>query len=102
MRGPGIAYNRGASGSGQRRGLVMNIEKFPDRAKGFLQAAQTIGLRENHQQITPEHLLKALLDDKEGMAAQLMRAAGADPQRALRDVDAELGKLPKVEGGNTQ
>ncbi len=80
----------------------MNVEKFTDRAKGFLQAAQTIALRENNQQITAEHLLKALLDDKEGMAAQLMRSSGADPDRARRDVEAELAKLPKVEGGNTQ
>ena len=50
----------------------MNIEKYTDRAKGFLQAAQTIAMREGHQQFTPEHVLKALLDDSEGMAAGLI------------------------------
>ncbi|TAL02014.1 MAG: ATP-dependent chaperone ClpB [Rhodospirillaceae bacterium] len=80
----------------------MNLEKFTDRAKGFLQAAQTIGLRENHQQITPDHLLKALLDDKEGMAAQLIGAGGGDAAKALRAVEAELAKLPKVEGSGSQ
>jgi ATP-dependent Clp protease ATP-binding subunit ClpB len=82
--------------------MAMNLEKFTDRAKGFIQAAQTIALRESHQQIAPEHLLKALLDDKEGMAAQLMSRAGADPPRALRDVEAELKKLPKIEGSGSQ
>src|SRR5438128_3700595 len=80
----------------------MNIDKLTDRAKGFLQAAQTIALRENHQQVTPDHLLKALLDDKEGMAAGLIRAAGGDAQGALRAVEAELNKLPRVEGSGSQ
>src|SRR5690349_12195385 len=84
------------------RGMVMNIEKFTDRAKGFLQAAQTIATRETHQQVTPDHLLKALLDDKEGMAASLIGAAGGDHAAALRTVEAELAKLPKVQGANTQ
>jgi ATP-dependent Clp protease ATP-binding subunit ClpB len=76
----------------------MDFEKFTDRSKGFIQAAQTIALRQNHQQVTPEHLLKALLDDKEGLAANLLRAAGADPVKALADVTAAVDKLPKVEG----
>lgn len=80
----------------------MDLEKFTDRAKGFLQAAQTIALRENHQQITPEHLLKALLDDKEGLAAQLIMAGGGDSARALSETEAALKKLPKVEGRNAQ
>jgi ATP-dependent Clp protease ATP-binding subunit ClpB len=80
----------------------MNIEKFTDRAKGFLQAAQTIALRENHQQVTPDHLLKALLDDKEGMASRLIQAGGGDPARALRAVETELGKVPRVEGSGSQ
>ena len=80
----------------------MNLEKFTDRAKGFLQAAQTIALRETHQQVTPEHLLKALLDDKEGMAATLIGNAGGDAPRALPDVEAELKKLPKIEGAGSQ
>ena len=77
----------------------MNIEKYTDRAKGFLQAAQTIALREGHQQFTAEHLLKALLDDNEGMAAGLIGRAGGDPKLALQLTDAALAKLPKVTGG---
>ncbi len=80
----------------------MDLEKFTDRARGFIQAAQTIALRENHQQVTSEHLLKALLDDKEGMAAQLIGKAGGDPVRALTLTDAELKKLPRVEGSSAQ
>ena len=60
----------------------MDIEKFTERARGFLQAAQTIAIREYHQRLTPEHLLKALLDDEEGAAAGLIRAAGGDPKAA--------------------
>jgi len=77
----------------------MDIEKFTDRARGFLQAAQTIAIREYHQRVTPEHLLKALLDDEQGAAAGLIRNAGGDPNRAKAAVDAEIGKLPKVSGG---
>ncbi len=77
----------------------MDIEKFTDRAKGFLQAAQTIAIREFHQQLTAEHLLKALLDDDEGAAAGLIRAAGGDDKTARTANDLELGKLPKVQGG---
>jgi ATP-dependent Clp protease ATP-binding subunit ClpB len=80
----------------------MDSEKFTDRAKGFLQAAQTIALRDNHQQVTSEHLLKALLDDKEGMAAQLIEKAGGDAPRAFQLNEAELKKLPKVEGSSAQ
>jgi len=80
----------------------MDLEKFTDRAKGFLQAAQTIALRENHQHVTAEHLLKALLDDKEGMAAQLIETAGGDPLRALNDTEAELKKVPQVHGSAAQ
>jgi ATP-dependent Clp protease ATP-binding subunit ClpB len=76
----------------------MDIEKFTERARGFLQAAQTIAIREFHQQITPSHLLKALLDDEEGAAAGLIRAAGGDPRIALRGVEADLARLPKVQG----
>ena len=60
----------------------MDIEKFTDRAKGFIQAAQTIAIREFHQQLAPEHLLKALLDDEEGAAAGLIKAAGGDDKSA--------------------
>ena len=77
----------------------MDIEKFTDRAKGFIQAAQTIALRESHQQIDTQHLAKALLDDPQGMAAGLMQAAGANPRVAKLDVDALVSGLPKVQGG---
>jgi len=77
----------------------MDIEKFTDRARGFIQAAQTIAIREFHQRITPEHLLKALLDDQEGAAAGLIRAAGGDAARVKAAADAEVAKIPAVKGG---
>jgi ATP-dependent Clp protease ATP-binding subunit ClpB len=77
----------------------MDIEKFTDRARGFLQAASTIAIREYHQQLTPEHLLKALLDDEEGAASGLIKAAGGDPKAVRVSLDGELQKLPKVQGG---
>ncbi|MBV9784313.1 MAG: ATP-dependent chaperone ClpB [Acidisphaera sp.] len=77
----------------------MDIEKFTDRARGFLQAAQTIGIREFHQRIGPEHLLKALLDDEEGAASGLIRAAGGQPDVVRRAIDAEIARQPKVQGG---
>lgn len=77
----------------------MDIEKFTDRARGFLQAAQTIAIREYHQQVTPSHLAKALLDDAEGAASGLVRAAGGDPARAKQAIEASLAKVPKVSGG---
>jgi ATP-dependent Clp protease ATP-binding subunit ClpB len=80
----------------------MNLEKFTDRAKGFLQSAQTVAIRMNHQRITPEHLLKALLEDSEGMAAQLIQRAGGDPQIAVTEVDKALAKIPGVSGGGAQ
>ena len=80
----------------------MDFENYTERARGFVQAAQTVALRENHQQFVPEHLLKALLDDREGLAANLIRAAGGDPARALKATDLALGKLPRVEGGQGQ
>ncbi|HXQ52996.1 MAG TPA: ATP-dependent chaperone ClpB [Stellaceae bacterium] len=76
----------------------MDFEKYTERSKGFVQAAQTLAQRRGHQQITPEHLLKVLLDDKEGLAANLIRAAGGDPRAALADTEAALDRLPKVEG----
>ncbi|NLI26603.1 MAG: ATP-dependent chaperone ClpB [Acetobacter sp.] len=77
----------------------MNIEKFTERSRGFLQAAQTIAVREYNQQLTPEHLLKALLDDPEGAAASLIKAAGGNPVAVLSATEQTLAKLPKVEGG---
>ncbi|MEM9421646.1 MAG: ATP-dependent chaperone ClpB [Pseudomonadota bacterium] len=80
----------------------MNFENFTDRAKGTVQAAQTIAVRENHQHITPHHLLKALLDDSEGLAANLIRAGGGRPEVALEATETALTKLPKVQGTGTQ
>ncbi|MGH6884248.1 MAG: Clp protease N-terminal domain-containing protein, partial [Hypericibacter sp.] len=76
----------------------MDFEKFTERVRGFIQSAQGLALRSGHQRFTPEHLLKVLLDDNEGLAANLIRNAGGDPARALKDTEAELAKLPKVEG----
>ncbi len=77
----------------------MELEKYTERSRGFIQSAQTLALRRDHQKLTPLHILKVLLDDKEGLAANLVRAAGGDPARALKEVEAELGKLPKISGG---
>jgi ATP-dependent Clp protease ATP-binding subunit ClpB len=76
----------------------MDFEKFTERARGFVQAAQTIAVRDYHQFITPEHLLKAFLDDDEGAATGLIRAAGGDPAAVKFAVDAAVAKLPKVQG----
>ena len=76
----------------------MNLEKFTDRAKGFLQAAQTVAIRLNHQRITPSHLLKALLEDDQGMAAGLIARAGGSAEAATRAVDEALAKMPAVSG----
>lgn len=77
----------------------MDIEKFTERSRGFLQAAQTIAIRDFHQQLTPQHLLKALLDDEEGAASSLIRAAGGDPQIVKMAVEQALSAIPKVQGG---
>ncbi|NVJ69446.1 MAG: ATP-dependent chaperone ClpB [Alphaproteobacteria bacterium] len=76
----------------------MNIENYTDRTRGFIQSAQGLALREGHQRFTPEHLLKVFLDDKEGLAANLIKASGGRPEEALQGVEEVLGKLPKVEG----
>jgi ATP-dependent Clp protease ATP-binding subunit ClpB len=76
----------------------MEFEKYTERSKGFIQSAQTLALRSGHQRLTPEHLLKVLIEDKEGLCANLIRAAGGDPQRVLSAADAELAKVPRVEG----
>jgi ATP-dependent Clp protease ATP-binding subunit ClpB len=80
----------------------MNIEKFTDRAKGFLQAAQTVAIRNNHQRVAPEHVLKALLEDSEGMASNLIRAGGGDPAVAVQLTDQALAKIAQVSGGGAQ
>jgi ATP-dependent Clp protease ATP-binding subunit ClpB len=80
----------------------MNLEKFTDRAKGFLQSAQTVAIRMNHQRISPEHMLKALLEDSEGMCNGLIKAAGGDTSIAMRETDAALAKVPAVSGSGAQ
>ena len=77
----------------------MNFDIYTERSKGFIQSAQGLALRSGHQRLTPEHLLKVLLDDKEGLAANLIRTSGGQPERALSQTEAELAKLPRIEGG---
>src|SRR4051812_49392905 len=76
----------------------MNLEKFTERARGFLQAAQTVALRMDHQRITPVHLLKALLEDEQGMASGLIARAGGSAEAARRETDEALAKIPAVTG----
>jgi ATP-dependent Clp protease ATP-binding subunit ClpB len=80
----------------------MDLEKFTERSRGFLQAAQTIAMRESHQQLAPEHLLKALMDDDQGMASNLISAAGGNAKRVAEAVDSAIAKLPKVSGDSGQ
>jgi ATP-dependent Clp protease ATP-binding subunit ClpB len=77
----------------------MNFEKYTDRARGFVQSAQSMALREGHQQFAPEHLLKVLLDDPEGLAAGLIDRSGGNSRQALQAVEALLAKRPKISGG---
>ncbi|MDP2123146.1 MAG: ATP-dependent chaperone ClpB [Parvibaculum sp.] len=76
----------------------MDLEKYTDRSRGFIQSAQGLALRSGHQRFTPEHVLKVLLDDEEGLAAGLIRSAGGRPDQALTGVETALAKMPKVEG----
>ncbi|WP_340151004.1 ATP-dependent chaperone ClpB [uncultured Sneathiella sp.] len=76
----------------------MDIEKYTDRSKGFIQSAQTLALRENHQRLTPEHLLKVLLDDKEGLASGLIAKAGGDAAMARQGVNEAIERMPQVTG----
>ena len=80
----------------------MDIEKFTERSRGFIQSAQGLALRSGNQQFTPEHLLKVLLDDEEGLAARLIKAAGGNDATVRQANDRALAKLPKVEGGSGQ
>ena len=80
----------------------MDIEKFTERARGFIQSAQSLALREGNPQFTPEHLLKVLIDDEEGLAARLINAGGGNDKAVRAGVEAALQKLPKVSGGNGQ
>ena len=76
----------------------MNLEKFTERSRGFLQAAQTIAMRESHQRLAPEHLLKALMDDEQGLSSNLIRRAGGEPARVSEALALAMAKLPKVTG----
>ena len=80
----------------------MNLEKYSERVRGFIQSAQTAALSRNHQQFTPEHILKVLVDDEEGLAASLIDSAGGRSADVRLGVDAALNAMPKVEGGNGQ
>src|SRR5258705_6779731 len=76
----------------------MDFEKYTDRARGFVQSAQSLAIREGHPQFAPEHLLKVLLDDPEGLAAGLIDRSGGRSRETLAALEVELGKLPKVSG----
>ncbi|GGE38074.1 chaperone protein ClpB [Primorskyibacter flagellatus] len=76
----------------------MDLSKFTERSRGFIQAAQTIAIRENHQRLVPEHILKALLDDPEGLASNLIAKAGGKPKAVKEAVDTALAKIPAVTG----
>uniref|UniRef100_UPI0037C17DF4 Clp protease N-terminal domain-containing protein n=1 Tax=Devosia sp. TaxID=1871048 RepID=UPI0037C17DF4 len=80
----------------------MNIEKYTERSRGFIQSAQSLALGKNHQQFTPLHLLKVLLDDEEGMAASLIQRAGGNAKLALSETEAALKKIPSVSGDGSQ
>jgi ATP-dependent Clp protease ATP-binding subunit ClpB len=81
---------------------TMDLSKFTERSRGFIQAAQTIATRDNHQRLTPEHILKALLDDDQGLAANLIAASGGDLGRVTDALALALGKMPKVSGDAAQ
>ncbi|SHH40002.1 ATP-dependent chaperone ClpB [Cognatishimia maritima] len=76
----------------------MDFNKFTERSRGFVQAAQTIAMRENHQRVMPEHILKALMDDDQGLASDLIKRAGGAPNRVVEALDAAMSKIPQVSG----
>ncbi|MBA4791998.1 MAG: ATP-dependent chaperone ClpB [Rhizobiales bacterium] len=80
----------------------MNFEIYTERARGFVQSAQALAVREGNQQFVPEHLLKVLMDDPEGLCSGLIQRAGGNPTQVRADVEAALAKLPKVQGGSGQ
>ena len=80
----------------------MNIEKYTERVQGFIQSAQNYALSSDNQQFVPEHLLKVLLDDNEGLCASLIQKAGGDVKDAKTALQSALSSLPKVSGGNGQ
>ena len=77
----------------------MDLTRFTERARGFIQAAQTIAIRENHQRILPEHVLKALLDDDQGFATNLIQRSGGNTGAIKQHLDQTIAKLPQVQGG---
>src|SRR5690606_19879723 len=87
---------------GRDKESCMNIEKYTERARGFIQSAQTLALGRNHQQFAPVHLLKVLLDDDQGMANGLIERAGGTPKLAQAEVEAALAKIPSVSGDGSQ
>src|SRR6478735_5430099 len=84
--------------SGRLREQTMNIEKYTERARGFIQSAQSLAVRDGHQQFSPLHLLKVLLDDSEGLAGGLIDRAGGNSRAILKATEDALNKLPKVSG----
>src|ERR1700760_1939855 len=80
----------------------MDVEKFTERARGFMQSAQLLAQRSHHQYFTPEHLLKVLIDDEEGLAARLIAAAGGKPEQVRDGVEKALTRLPQVQGQSAQ
>ena len=76
----------------------MDLNKFTERARGFVQAAQTIALRENHQRLSPEHILKALMDDDQGLASNLIQRSGGAPARVVEALETAIAKIPQVTG----
>eukprot|EP00558_Chaetoceros_sp_UNC1202_P002716 CAMPEP_0197244612 /NCGR_PEP_ID=MMETSP1429-20130617/9684_1 /TAXON_ID=49237 /ORGANISM="Chaetoceros sp., Strain UNC1202" /LENGTH=143 /DNA_ID=CAMNT_0042704995 /DNA_START=66 /DNA_END=494 /DNA_ORIENTATION=- len=80
----------------------MDLNKFTERARGFVQAAQTIAMREEHQRMMPEHLLKALMDDDQGLASNLIGKSGGNAAQVVEAVEAAVAKLPKVSGDAAQ
>jgi ATP-dependent Clp protease ATP-binding subunit ClpB len=85
-------------GFAKGRETLMDLETYTERSRGFIQSAEGLALRSSHQQFSPEHLLKVLLDDSEGLAAQLIRSAGGQPEAALQGVESALASIPQVEG----
>ncbi|MDU9005120.1 ATP-dependent chaperone ClpB [Sedimentitalea todarodis] len=80
----------------------MDLNKFTERARGFVQAAQTIALREGHQRLAPEHILKALMDDDQGLASNLITRSGGNPARVVEAVETAVSKIPQVSGDASQ
>jgi ATP-dependent Clp protease ATP-binding subunit ClpB len=90
-----VVWRAAAAGSTEH---IMEFDKYTERSKGFIQSAQALALRSGHQRLAPEHLLAVLIGDKEGLASNLIRAAGGDPLFVLRTIETELAKLPRIEG----